>query len=106
MDKNYWKAIAELIPREVPASEKKKGKKEEKKQSTVVIQGPKPGKPTDVSRMRQILLKLKHCPPPHMKCASAAAPTLHSKDAKTAASAATTPKAAAVAAPSNAVAVS
>ncbi|KAL5096680.1 hypothetical protein RYX36_001007 [Vicia faba] len=66
-DKAYWKTIAELIPREVPSIEKKRGKKDQdKKPSITVIQGPKPGKPTDLSRMRQILLKLKHTPPPHM----------------------------------------
>ncbi|KAJ1396152.1 Clathrin light chain [Sesbania bispinosa] len=66
-DKNYWKAIGELIPHEVPAIEKRGKKDEEKKPSIIVIQGPKPGKPTDLSRIRQILLKLKHNPPPHMK---------------------------------------
>ncbi|ESW05908.1 hypothetical protein PHAVU_010G002800 [Phaseolus vulgaris] len=66
-DKNYWKAIGELIPHEVPAIEKRGKKDKEKKPSIVVIQGPKPGKPTDLSRMRQILLKLKHNLPPHMK---------------------------------------
>ncbi|XP_065851717.1 clathrin light chain 2-like [Euphorbia lathyris] len=58
--KNYWKAIAELIPNEVAGVEKR-GKK---KASIVVIQGPKPGKPSDLARMRQILVKLKHNPPP------------------------------------------
>ncbi|XP_015956481.1 clathrin light chain 1 [Arachis duranensis] len=68
-DKNYWKAIGEIIPREVPNIEKRRGKKDkdkENKPSITVIQGPKPGKPTDLARMRQILLKLKHTPPPHM----------------------------------------
>ncbi|KAJ8545549.1 hypothetical protein K7X08_018132 [Anisodus acutangulus] len=66
-DKQYWKAIAELIPKEVPSIEKKGRKKDQdKKPSITVVQGPKPGKPTDLSRMRHILLKLKHTPPPHM----------------------------------------
>ncbi|OVA02670.1 Clathrin light chain [Macleaya cordata] len=102
-DKNYWKAIAEFIPNEVPAIEKKRGKKDkDKKPSIVVIQGPKPGKPTDLSRMRQILVKLKHNTPPHMKPTPppAAATT---KDAKTGSASATAtaapPKAAAVATP-------
>ncbi|XP_010534574.1 PREDICTED: clathrin light chain 2-like [Tarenaya hassleriana] len=70
-NKNYWKAIAELVPKEVPAIEKRRGKKEqEKKPSIAVIQGPKPGKPTDLARMRQILLKLKHSPPPHLNSSS------------------------------------
>ncbi|KAK9700020.1 hypothetical protein RND81_08G211700 [Saponaria officinalis] len=68
-DKNYWKSIAELIPNEVPVI-KKRGKKEtEKKPSIAVIQGPKPGKPTDLARMRQILIKLKHDTPGHLKLA-------------------------------------
>ncbi|KAE8735149.1 Clathrin light chain 2 [Hibiscus syriacus] len=66
-DKHYWKAIAELIPNEVPTIEKRGKKDKEKKPFIVVVQGPKPGKPTDRSRMRQILLKLKHDTPPHLK---------------------------------------
>ncbi|MBA0848282.1 hypothetical protein Goshw_000006 [Gossypium schwendimanii] len=65
-EKNCWKAIAELIPHEVPTIEKRGKKDKEKKPSIIVIQGPKPGKPTDLSRMRQILVKLKHSPPPHL----------------------------------------
>ncbi|GMI86256.1 clathrin light chain 2 [Hibiscus trionum] len=66
-DKHYWKAIAELIPNEVPTIEKRGKKDKEKKPSIAVVQGPKPGKPTDLSRMRQILLKLKHETPLHLK---------------------------------------
>ncbi|KAK7319662.1 hypothetical protein RJT34_04385 [Clitoria ternatea] len=81
-DKNYWKAIGEIIPREVPNIEKKRGKKDqEKKPSIAVIQGPKPGKPTDLSRLRQILLKLKHTPPAHM-IPPPPAPAKDSKDGK------------------------
>ncbi|KAK1422658.1 hypothetical protein QVD17_17944 [Tagetes erecta] len=65
-DKQYWKAIAELIPREVPNIEKRGKKDKDKKPSITVVQGPKPGKPTDLSRLRHILVKLKHTPPAHM----------------------------------------
>ncbi|XAR55489.1 hypothetical protein NMG60_11035567, partial [Bertholletia excelsa] len=66
-DKQYWKAIAEIIPREVANIEKRRRKKDdEKNPSVTVIQGPKPGKPTDLSRMRQLIMKLKQNPPPHM----------------------------------------
>ncbi|GFZ03077.1 clathrin light chain protein [Actinidia rufa] len=56
-DKQYWKAIGDLIPHEVPNIEKKRGKnkEQEKKPGITIIQGPKPGKPTELSRMRQIL---------------------------------------------------
>ncbi|KAG8380832.1 hypothetical protein BUALT_Bualt06G0057400 [Buddleja alternifolia] len=73
-DKDYWKSIAELIPKEVPKIEKRKGKDQEKKPSVVVVQGPKPGKQTDLGRMRQILLKLKHNTPPHLKPSPPTAP--------------------------------
>ncbi|KAL7146805.1 hypothetical protein ABFS83_06G067100 [Erythranthe nasuta] len=67
-DKDYWKSIADLIPKEVPVLEKRKGKKDqEKKASVVVVQGPKPGKPTDLARMRNVLIRLKSNTPPHLK---------------------------------------
>ncbi|PKI34525.1 clathrin light chain 2-like [Punica granatum] len=88
-EKNYWKAIAELIPNEVPTIEKRGKKDKEKKPSIVVIHGPKPGKPTDLSRMRQILLKLKHNTPAHMKPKPPEAPDAKkdAKDAKASSSA-------------------
>lgn len=65
-NKAYWRAIGELIPKEVPTIEKKGKKDKEKQPSINVIRGPKPGRPTELSRMRQILVKLKHNPPAHM----------------------------------------
>ncbi|KAK1692871.1 hypothetical protein QYE76_009568 [Lolium multiflorum] len=59
-DKQYWKSISELIPHEIATIEKRGKKDKDKKPSIAVIQGPKPGKPTDLSRMRQVLVKLKH----------------------------------------------
>ncbi|EEF44458.1 clathrin light chain 1 [Ricinus communis] len=73
---HYWKAIAEIIPREVPNIEKRGKKDPDRKPSILVVQGPKPGKPTDLSRMRQIFAKLKQNPPPHMM------PPLPAKDGK------------------------
>ncbi|KAM1028906.1 hypothetical protein ACFX13_042215 [Malus domestica] len=100
VDKNYWKAIADLIPNEVPAIEKKIGTKDtEKKLSILVVQGPRPGKPTELSRMRQILLKLKHNTSPHLK--PSPPDPAPSKDAKPSTSA--PPKAAVVAATPEAV---
>lgn len=68
--KQYWKAVAELVPKELPASLEPKGRqlkeKKEKKSTFVALPGPKPGKPTDMGRFRQVLLKLKHTPPAHM----------------------------------------
>ncbi|KAL9263764.1 Clathrin light chain 1-like protein [Drosera capensis] len=65
--KHYWKAISDLIPHEVPNIEKRIGKKEQEKASSItIVQGPMPGKPTDLSRLRGIHLKLKYSPPPHM----------------------------------------
>ncbi|KAL3677676.1 hypothetical protein R1sor_020632 [Riccia sorocarpa] len=85
-DKQYWKAVAELIPNELPtidtkAPTKKDKKDKDRKPSIVALKGPKPGKPTDVTRMRQILVKLKHNPPPHMKPKPPPAPEKE-KDAK------------------------
>ncbi|KAM0879450.1 hypothetical protein ACQ4PT_034227 [Festuca glaucescens] len=74
-DQQYWKAISELIPHEIANIEKRTGKKDkDKKPGIVVVQGPKPGKPTDMARMRQILLKLKQTLPPHMKPPTPPAP--------------------------------
>lgn len=84
-DKHYWKAVAELIPHELPSMEvKSRGKKDKDKKPSVINHGPKPGKATDLTRMRHVLLKLKHNPPAHMKAPPAppvAAPAAEASDA-------------------------
>ncbi|GMH30561.1 hypothetical protein Nepgr_032404 [Nepenthes gracilis] len=103
-DKGYWKAIAELIPNEVPAIEKKGKKDQGKEPSIVILQGPKPGKLTDLSRLRHIHLKLKHEAPPHLKlCWPSASPAEDAKASSTAPNSSNT--AAAVAASTEAVVV-
>ncbi|MCO5611977.1 hypothetical protein L7F22_066237 [Adiantum nelumboides] len=78
-NKHYWKAVAELIPHELPSRElKSRGKKDQKKQAAVINHGPKPGKVTDLTRMRQVLVKLKHNPPAHMKTPPPAPPASES----------------------------
>lgn len=73
-DKDYWKSIAELLPKEaVPGLEKKKGKKDAvKKPSIITVKGPKPGRPTDLSRMQHLISKLKTDAPSHLKLSSPA----------------------------------
>ncbi|KVI09923.1 clathrin light chain 2 [Cynara cardunculus var. scolymus] len=96
-NQSYWKAIADLVPKEVAVIETRGAKKDQdKKPSVVMIQGPKPGKPTDLSRMRQILIKLKHDTPLHLKHSP---PPPAAKDAPSAApdAAVTTAEAVAVA---------
>eukprot|EP00250_Pteridium_aquilinum_P032962 c5015_g1_i1 orf=183-1301(+) len=88
-DKHYWKAVAELVPHELPSKEvKSRGKKDKKKPAVVINHGPKPGKATDLTRMRQVLVKLKHNPPAHMKAPPPAPPAAagtEGADAKTSA---------------------
>lgn len=93
-DKHYWKAVAELVPHEIPSMESKFRGKDKKKPAVVVNHGPKPGKATDLSRMRQVLVKLKHNPPAHMKAPPPAPPAAkgaEGADGKGSAPAADTP---------------
>ncbi|KAG2608743.1 hypothetical protein PVAP13_4NG344850 [Panicum virgatum] len=79
-DKQYWKAISELIPHEIANIEKRgarKDKEKEKKPGIVVIQGPKPGKPTD----------MKPPPPPAAAAGKDGAPAAAGKDGAPAAAA-------------------
>ncbi|MCO5606364.1 hypothetical protein L7F22_060552 [Adiantum nelumboides] len=76
-DKHYWKAVGELIPHELTSFESRSRgikDKDKKKPSVLVNHGPKPGKATDLTRMRQVLVKLKHNPPAHMKAPPPAPP--------------------------------
>ncbi|KAK6142575.1 hypothetical protein DH2020_022923 [Rehmannia glutinosa] len=74
--KHSWKAIAEIIPGKFQRKGERKRKK--KRNLSGSLFKDRSGKPTDMSRMRQILLKLKQTPPPH----DATPPEKDAKDAK------------------------
>ncbi|KAJ7566526.1 hypothetical protein O6H91_02G107200 [Diphasiastrum complanatum] len=72
-EKHYWKAVAALLPTKMPVHEIESCNCKDKhgiKHSAVVNRHPKPGKPTDLSRMHQILMKLKNNTPDHLKLSS------------------------------------
>ncbi|GER50953.1 clathrin light chain protein [Striga asiatica] len=51
-DKDYSKSITDLILKEVPTIEKRKGKKEQDKKPLIsMVRGPKPGKQTELTRI-------------------------------------------------------
>lgn len=73
---NYWEAVVNHINFEAAAGKKdakSKAKVDGPVRTSTLLATQKPGKQTDLARMRQILLKLKKSPP--SKAAAAAAPS-------------------------------
>eukprot|EP00475_Leptophrys_vorax_P042508 TRINITY_DN8010_c0_g5_i1.p1 TRINITY_DN8010_c0_g5~~TRINITY_DN8010_c0_g5_i1.p1 ORF type:complete len:231 (-),score=47.79 TRINITY_DN8010_c0_g5_i1:695-1387(-) len=73
---NYWESVCAFVNFDVPTKkEKAKAKSGEPVRTSTLLNDAKPGKHTDLARMRQVLLKLKHNPPPSFAPAAAAADT-------------------------------
>ncbi|CAI5464859.1 unnamed protein product [Closterium sp. Yama58-4] len=85
---NYWESVCAFTNFDVSIKKEKAKKKDEPTRMSTQLNDAKPGKHTDLARMRQVLLKLKHNPPPAFAAAAnttdapAAAATTSSKSSK------------------------
>eukprot|EP00270_Netrium_digitus_P014581 TRINITY_DN497_c0_g1_i1.p1 TRINITY_DN497_c0_g1~~TRINITY_DN497_c0_g1_i1.p1 ORF type:complete len:229 (-),score=39.14 TRINITY_DN497_c0_g1_i1:331-975(-) len=63
---NYWEAVTAFVNFETQVKKEKVKAKGEPVRTSTLLNDAKPGKHTDLTRMRQVLLKLKHNPPAHL----------------------------------------
>ncbi|KAJ7558854.1 hypothetical protein O6H91_04G058800 [Diphasiastrum complanatum] len=74
--KHYWKAVSELILNSelslADSNGRDLGKDQQKKQCHMIlkVEGPKPGKATELTRMLEVILKLKHNIPAYIQAAA------------------------------------
>ncbi|GJP42344.1 hypothetical protein CLOM_g1918 [Closterium sp. NIES-68] len=61
---NYWESVCAFTNFDVSIKKEKAKKKDEPTRMSTQLNDAKAGKHTDLARMRQVLLKLKHNPPP------------------------------------------